>query len=89
MKYHTSRKLHLTGLRYDHSLSSCNTSSNALNKVIFVSPANNDGSEITKPRPENVSDTKLDKGKSILGAPPNIVKKETKQNNHRSTSKKS
>jgi len=34
-----------TGLEYDHSLFSCNTSSNALNRVIFVSPANNDNSE--------------------------------------------
>ena len=30
------------GLRYDHSLSSCSTSSNASNRVIFIPPSNND-----------------------------------------------
>ena len=32
------------GLRYDHFLSSCSTSSNALNRIIFVPPTNNDNS---------------------------------------------
>ena len=32
---------------------------------------------------------KSDKGKSILGAPPKVGRKETKQKNHRSTNKKS
>ena len=31
-----------TGIRYDYSLSSCSTSSNALNRVIFIPPSNND-----------------------------------------------
>jgi len=71
-----------TGLRYDHSLSFCSTSSNVLNRVIFVPPANNDNSDntkVTKIKIENVSEDRSDKGKSILGAPPKIGKKETKQ----------
>ena len=71
-----------TGLGY-------NTPSNALNRFIFVSPTNNDKSNITDPKIENVSEDKSDKGKSILGAPPKVGKKETKQNNHHSTNKKS
>ena len=78
-----------TSLGYDHSLSSCNTSSNALNRVNFCSPDNNDNSEVTNPKIEYVNEDKSDKGKSILGAPPKVGKKETKQNNHRSTNKKS
>ena len=78
-----------TGLRYNHSLSSCSTSSNALNRVIFVPPTNNDNFKVTNPKTENVSEDKSDKGKSILGAPPKVGKKKTKQNNHRSTNKKS
>ena len=76
-------------LGYDHSLSSCSTSSNALNRVIFVIPANNDDCEVTKPKTKNVSEDKDDKGKSILGAPLKVFKKETKQNSHHSTTKKS
>ena len=41
-----------TGLGYSHSLSSCSTSSNALNRVIFVSLANNDNYEVTNPKTE-------------------------------------
>ena len=67
-----------TGLGYDHSLSSCCTSSNALNKVIFILIANNENSEVTDPKTENVSEDKSDKGKSILGAPPKVGKKEIK-----------
>ena len=78
-----------TGLGYDHSLSSCSTSSNALNKIIFVPPTNNDKSEVTNPKTESVSEGKCDKGKFILGAPPKVGKKETKQNNHCLTNKKS
>ena len=77
-----------TGLGYDHFLSSCNTSFSALNNVVFVSPTSNAKPEITEPKIENVSKVKHDKGKSILGAPPKVVK-ETKQNNHRSINKKS
>ena len=65
-------------LGYDHSLSSCSTSFNALNRVIFVPPANDDNCEVTEPKTENVSEDKNDKGKSILGAPPKVLKKETK-----------
>ena len=78
------------GLKYDHSLSSYSTSSSALNNVIFVPPASNAKLEITKPKIEIVSEDKYDKGKFILGVPPKVVrKKKTKQNNHRSTNKKS
>ena len=77
------------GLEYDHFLSSCSTSSNALNRIIFVPPTNNDNSKVTNPKTESVSEDKFDKGKSILGAPPKVGKKETKQNNHYSTNKKS
>ena len=78
-----------TDLRYDHFLSSCSTSSNGLNRVIFVPLANNDNSKVTKPKIENVSEDRSNKGKSIIGAPPKVGKKEMKQNNHRSTNKKS
>ena len=81
-----------TSLRYDHSLSSCSTSSSALNKVIFVPLANNDNfdnTEVTDPKTENVSEDESNKGKYILGAPPKVGKKETKQNNHHFTNKKS
>ena len=76
------------GLGYDHSLSSCSTSSSALNNVVFVSPASNDKPKIIEPKIGIVREDKHDKGKSILGAPPKVVK-ENKQNNHRSTNKKS
>ena len=78
-----------TGLGYDHSLSSCCTSSNALNKVIFILLANNENFEVTDPKTENMSEDKSDKGKFILEAPPKVGKEKTKQNNHRSTNKKS
>ena len=65
-----------TGLGYDHSLSSCNTSSSTLHNVNFVPP--NSKSEINEPMIEIVIEDKNDKGKSILRAPPKIVKKETK-----------
>ena len=76
-------------LGYDHSLSSCSTSSIVLNRVIFVLPANNDNFEVTKPKIENVSEDRSDKVKSILGAPPKVGEKEMKQNNHRSSNKMS
>ena len=78
-----------TGLGYDDFLPSCSTFSNALNRVTFVPPANNNNSKVTNPKTKNVSEDKNDKGKSILGAPPKVGKKKTKQNNHRSTNKKS
>ena len=79
-------------LEYDHFLSSCSTSSNALNRVIFVPPANNDNSDNSKiidRKTDSVSKDKSDKKKFILGAPPKVGKEKTKQNNHRSTNKKS
>ena len=39
-----------TGLRYNHSVSSHNTSTSAHNKVTFISLANNDNSEDNKPK---------------------------------------
>ena len=76
-----------TGLKYDHSLSSCSTSFSSLNNVVFVSPPSNAKLEKIESKIENVSEVKHDKGKSILGAPPKVV--ETKQSNHCSTNKKS
>ena len=70
-----------TGLEYDHSLSSCSTSSNDLNRVIFVPLTNNDNfdnNEVTDIKTKNVSEDRSDKGKSILGAPPKVGKKEIK-----------
>jgi len=61
----TSNKI---GLGYDHSLSSCSTSSNALNRVIFVPPTNNDNfenNEVTDSKTKNVSEDRSDKEKSI------------------------
>ena len=81
-----------TGLGYNHSLSSCNTSSNVLNRVIFVLPPNNDNSdniEATEIKIENVGKNRSDKGKSILGATPKVGKKKTKQKNYCSINKKS
>ena len=55
---------------------------------MFVSLAYNVKTVITKPKTESISEVKNDKGKFILGAPPKVVK-ETKQNTHHSTNKKS
>ena len=44
-----------------------------MNIVIFIPPANNDNSENNE-----VTEDMNDKGKSILGAPPKVDKKETK-----------
>ena len=60
------------------TLSSCSTSSSALNNVVFVPPASNAEPKITEPKIEIFIEAKHDKGKSILGAPPKFVKKETK-----------
>ena len=65
------------GLGYDPSLSSCSTSSSALNNVVFVSLTSNAKPKIIEHKMENVSEIKHDKGKSILGAPHKVVK-ETK-----------
>ena len=61
--------------------------------TVFVSPANNVNSENNKCKTEIVSEN-IDKGKSILGAPPKVEKKETrnprtkKVNNKKSQPKK-
>ena len=47
-------------------------------KTIFVSPANNENLEKNETKIEVASENNLDKGKSILGAPPKIEKKETR-----------
>ena len=52
-------------------------SSSNLNNVVFISFASNVKLEKIEPKIENASEVKHDKGKSILGAPPNVVK-ETK-----------
>ena len=62
------------GLGYDHSLSSCSTSSSALNNVVFVSLTSNAKPKIIEHKMENVSEIKHDKGKYILGAPLKAVK---------------
>ena len=66
-----------TSLGYDYSFFSCSTSSNALNRVIFVPPANNNNSEVTNPKIENVSEDKSNKGKYILGAPLRFTNKKS------------
>ena len=55
---------------------------------MFVSSASNVKPEKIEPKIENRSEVKHDKGISIIGAPLEVFK-ETKQNNHRSTNKKS
>ena len=67
-----------TGLGYHHSLFSCSTSFIALRNVKFVPSTTNAKFEINEFKIEIVSEEKHDKGKSILGAPPKIVKKESK-----------
>ena len=65
-----------TGLGYDFSSPSIASSS----KIVFASPADNVNSENNEFKTEIASEN-LDKGKSILGAPPKVEKKETR--NHR------
>ena len=62
------------GLGYDFS--SPNTAS--ANTIIFVSPTNNVKSENNDVKNVLASEN-IDKGKSILGAPPNLDKKEIKK----------
>ena len=62
-----------TGLGYDFSspnIASCST-------TVFVSPANNVISENNELKTETANEN-LDKGKSILGAPLKVEKKETR-----------
>ena len=60
---------------YDHPISSHNKSTNAHNKVIFIHLANNDNSEDNEPKTESASESKNDKGISILGVPPRLLRK--------------
>ena len=64
-----------TGLGYELSNSSYIASSS---KTIFISPANNENLEKNETKTEIASEKNLDKGKSILGAPSKIEKKETR-----------
>ena len=78
-----------TGLGYDFSSPNIATSST----TVFVSPANNVNSENNECKTDIVSEN-VDKSKSILGAPPKLEKKETrnprtkKVNNKKSQLKK-
>ena len=62
-----------TGFRYDFSSPNIATSST----TVFVSPADNVNSKNDETKTEIASEN-LDKGKSILGAPPKVDKKETR-----------
>ena len=62
-----------TGLRYDFS--SPNITSSSI--TVFVSPTNNVNSENNNCRTDIASEN-IDKGKSILGTPPKLEKKETR-----------
>ena len=64
-----------TGLGYELSNSSHIAS---FSKIVFVSPTNNENLEKNEIKTEIVSENNLDKDKSILGAPPKIEKKETR-----------
>ena len=61
------------GLRYDFSFPSIATSSS----TVFVPPTNNVETENNDVKNELASEN-VDKGKYILGAPPNLDKKEIK-----------
>ena len=77
-----------TGLGYDHSLSSCSTSFSALNNVVFVSPTSSAKHKIIEPKIEIVRRLSMIRVNLFQKYPLKVVK-ETKQNNHRSTNKKS
>ena len=62
------------GLGYELSNSSHIASSS---KIVFVSPAYDNDVENNETKTEIASENNLDKGKSILGAPLKIEKKET------------
>ena len=66
--------LNKTSLGYDFSSPSI-TSYNTT--IVFVSPANNVNSENNECK-TNIASENVDKGKSILGAPPKLNKKETR-----------
>ena len=62
-----------TGLGYDFSSSNIASSST----IVFVLPANNVNSENNECKTDIASEN-LNKGKSILGAPPKLEKKDTR-----------
>ena len=64
---------------WSFSLSFCSMSSSDLNNVVFISSTSNVKPEKIEPKIENVSEIKRDKGKSIRGAPPKVVKSYTEQ----------
>ena len=64
-----------TDLGYELSNSSYIASSN---KTVFVSLDNNENLKKNETKTEIASENNLDKSKSILGAPPKIEKKETR-----------
>ena len=74
-----------------YEFSSLNIASSS--KIVFVSPANDNDVENNKAKTE-IANENLDKEKSILGAPPKVEKKETrnprtkKDNNKESQQKK-
>ena len=74
-----------TGLGYEFSSPNIASSS----KIVFVSPANYNDAKNSEAKIEIASEN-LDKEKSILGAPPKVEKKETrnprtkKENNKKS-----
>ena len=78
-----------TGLGYDFSSPKIASSST----TVFVSPANNVNSENNECKTD-IASKNVDKSKSILGAPPKLEKKETrnprtkKGNNQKSKQKK-
>ena len=78
-----------TGLGYDFSSPNIASSST----IVFVSPSNNVNFENNETKTE-IASKNIDKGKSILGAPPKVEKKETrnprtkKENNKKSQQKK-
>ena len=47
-------------------------------KTVFVLPANNENLKKNETKTEIASENNLDRGKSILGEPPKIKKKETR-----------
>ena len=79
-----------TGLRYEFSISP-NISSSS--KTVFVSPTNDDISKNVDTKTK-IANKNIDNGKSILGAPPKVEKKETrnprtkKDNNKKSQQRK-
>ena len=60
-------------MEYDFSSSNIASSST----IVFVSPANNVNSENSEYK-TGIASENIDKGKSILGAPPKFDKKETR-----------